>query len=179
MGVSQGRVFGWGAVPLTIVFIVLTMFTRVPAAQRGEQGGVDTASAALDLTLTDLDGREVSLASFKGKVVLLYFWATWCGPCHAEIPDLVALQDSYPEDLVVLGIVWFDEFDADVHALVSEYQIDYPVLDGNNHPEIEQLYGEIPGLPVSVFIDRDGHVVMKHLGVSTRAEHELVIQPLL
>ena len=69
MGVSQGRVFGWGAVrgELTIVFIVLTMFTRVPAAQRGEQGGVDTASAALDLTLTDLDGRDgfhsVSLAS--------------------------------------------------------------------------------------------------------------------
>ena len=91
----------------------------------------------------------------------------------------MALQDSYPDELVVLGIVWLDEFDADVRALVSEYQIDYPVLDGNDHPEIEELYGGIPGLPVSVFIDRAGHVAMKHLGVSTRAEHELAIQPLL
>ncbi len=199
MGVSRVQVIGWGASPLIGVAIVLTMLTRAPAAHPGEQGpvasdssaqesaalgvgtetGVDTASAALDLTLTDLDGREVSLAFFEGKVVLLNFWATWCGPCHVEIPDLIALQDSYPEDLVVLGIVFLDEFDADVRALVSEYQIDYPVLDGNDHPEIEALYGAIPGLPVSVFIDRDGHVAMKHLGVLTRAEHEQAIRPLL
>lgn len=75
--------------------------------------------------------------------------------------------------------MFLDEFDADVRALVSEYRIDYPVLDGNDRPEIEALYGAIPGLPVSVLIDRDGHVAIKHLGVSTRAEHELAIQPLL
>jgi thiol-disulfide isomerase/thioredoxin len=113
----------------------------------------------------DLDGRDVSLASMRGKVVIVNFWATWCGPCRAEIPDLVALQAKYKDTLQVIGISE-DEAGADVvRRFAAEHKVNYPVAMMT--PEIEKLYPGISALPTSFIVDRDARVVQKHVGMLT------------
>jgi thiol-disulfide isomerase/thioredoxin len=113
----------------------------------------------------DLDGRDVSLASMRGKVVIVNFWATWCGPCRAEIPDLVALQEKYKDTLQVIGISE-DEAGVDVvRRFAAEHKINYPVAMMT--PEIEKLYPGISALPTSFIVDRNARVVQKHVGMLT------------
>ena len=116
-------------------------------------------------TLTDLDGREVSPASLRGKVVIVNFWATWCGPCRAEIPDLVALQAKYKDTLQVVGISE-DEAGVDVvKRFAAEHKINYPVAMIT--PEIEKLFPGISALPTSYILDRESRIVQKHVGMLT------------
>jgi thiol-disulfide isomerase/thioredoxin len=113
----------------------------------------------------DLDGREISPASLRGKVVIVNFWATWCGPCRAEIPDLVALQEKYKDTLQVIGISE-DEAGADVvRRFAAEHRVNYPVA--MTTPEIEKLYPGISALPTSFILDRESRVVQKHVGMLT------------
>jgi thiol-disulfide isomerase/thioredoxin len=113
----------------------------------------------------DLDGREISPASLKGKVVIVNFWATWCGPCRAEIPDLVALQEKYKDTLQVIGISE-DEAGADVvRRFAAEHHVNYPVA--MTTPEIEKLYPGISALPTSFILDRESRIVQKHVGMLT------------
>src|SRR5262245_53079208 len=86
--------------------------------------------APLHFTLKDMNGADVKLASFKGKVILLNFWATWCGPCKAEIPSLIELQEQYADDLVVLGLSVDDTVDK-MKPYAAQYKINYPLLVGN------------------------------------------------
>ena len=116
-------------------------------------------------TVKDLDGREIAPASLRGKVVIVNFWATWCGPCRAEIPDLVALQEKYKDTLQVIGISE-DEAGVDVvRRFAAEHKINYPVA--MTTPEIEKLYPGISALPTSFILDRDSRVVQKHVGMLT------------
>ena len=116
-------------------------------------------------TLKDLDGREISPASLRGKVVIVNFWATWCGPCRAEIPDLVALQEKYKDTLQVIGISE-DEAGVDVvKRFAAEHKINYPVA--MTTPEIEKLFPGISALPTSFILDRESRVVQKHVGMLT------------
>jgi thiol-disulfide isomerase/thioredoxin len=113
----------------------------------------------------DLDGREISPASLRGKVVIVNFWATWCGPCRAEIPDLVALQEKYKDTLQVIGISE-DEAGADVvRRFAAEHHVNYPVA--MTTPEIEKLYPGISALPTSFILDRESRIVQKHVGMLT------------
>jgi thiol-disulfide isomerase/thioredoxin len=113
----------------------------------------------------DLDGREISPASLRGKVVIVNFWATWCGPCRAEIPDLVALQEKYKDTLQVIGISE-DEAGADVvRRFAAEHHVNYPVA--MTTPEIEKLYPGVSALPTSFILDRESRVVQKHVGMLT------------
>jgi thiol-disulfide isomerase/thioredoxin len=113
----------------------------------------------------DLDGREISPASLRGKVVIVNFWATWCGPCRAEIPDLVALQEKYKDTLQVIGISE-DEAGVDVvKRFASEHGVNYPVA--MTTPEIEKLYPGISALPTSFILDRESRIVQKHVGMLT------------
>src|SRR3954452_21270723 len=113
----------------------------------------------------DLDGRDVSLASMRGKVVIVNFWATWCGPCRAEIPDLVALQEKYKDTLQVIGISE-DEAGVDVvRRFAAEHKINYPVAMMT--PEIEKMYPGISALPTSFILDKESRVVQKHVGMLT------------
>ena len=135
--------------------------------------------APLDYTLTDLNGVDVKLSSFRGKVILLNFWATWCGPCKVEIPDLVELQTQYAGDLVVLGFLSLDPVNEGTFEFVRDYKMNYPILDGNGREDVEDAFGPMWGLPTSVIIDRSGKIVKRHAGIASKEQFEREIQPLL
>lgn len=138
----------------------------------------DAKPAKLDFTMKDLDGKDVSLASFKGKVMLLNFWATWCGPCKAEIPGFVELQDTYKEDLIVVGYSVDDEA-PQARAFADEYKMNYPILLGLGREDVQDAYGPIWGIPASFIISRDGKVCKKHLGIAPKSVFEKDIKALL
>jgi thiol-disulfide isomerase/thioredoxin len=131
---------------------------------------------APDFKLTALDGKPITLATLQGKVVLLNFWATWCGPCRAEIPDLVALQERYKGRLQIIGLNVDDE-ETDIQQYVQETGINYPVAMTSNDVRIQ--FGGIPALPTSFVLDTEGRVVQKHVGLWNPAVYETEIRALL
>lgn len=141
-------------------------------------GALVGRDAPLHFTLKDMNGADVQLASYKGKVIILNFWATWCGPCKAEIPDLVKLQAQYPDDLAVLGFS-VDDTPEKMKPYASEYNINYPLLVGDGREDVQDAYGPLWGIPVSVIIDRDGKIAKKHSGIASREQFEREIKPLL
>src|SRR5512137_1713082 len=127
--------------------------------------------------LPTFDGKPVSPADSRGKVVLLNFWATWCGPCRAEIPDLVELQARYKDRLQIIGLV-VDDDDLDaIHDFVKEFRINYPVAVAS--VDVRTHYGGIPALPTSFLLDSQGRVVQKHVGLRDPALYETEIRALL
>lgn len=155
------------------------------AAHEREQAPAGDAAACLpdakpakDFTLPTLDGKQLSLASHKGKVVLLNFWATWCGPCKAEIPGFVELQQQYKDDLVVIGLSVDDTADK-ARPFVTQYKVNYPIVLGLGRDDIQDAYGPIYGIPASFLISRDGKVCKRHLGIAPKAQFEREIKALL
>ena len=134
--------------------------------------------APLGFTLKDMNGVDVKLASFKGKIILLNFWATWCPPCKVEIPYLVELQNQYKDDLVILGFS-VDDTPADLRPFAVEYKINYPLLVGNGREDVQDAFGPMWGIPVSVIVGRDGKIVKKHSGIASKEQIEREIQALL
>ena len=134
--------------------------------------------APLQFTLKDMNGVDVKLASFKGKVILLNFWATWCGPCRAEIPSLIELQKQYAGDLVVLGFS-VDDPVAKLKPYAKEFQINYPILVGLGREDVQEAFGPLWGIPVSVIIARDGTIQKKHSGIATKEQFEREIRTAL
>jgi thiol-disulfide isomerase/thioredoxin len=132
---------------------------------------------APDFKLTGLDGKPVTLADSKGKVILLNFWATWCGPCRAEIPDLVELQNKYKDRLQILGLVVEDEDQDAVKEFAETFRINYPVAIATN--DIRVQYGGIVALPTSFVLDAEGRIVQKHEGLRNPVLYETEIRALL
>ncbi len=153
-----------------------------PALSDDALGGacmVDAKPANLNFTMPDLDGKDVTLSSFKGKVILLNFWATWCGPCKAEIPGFVELQDQYGKDgLVVVGYS-VDDDAPKAKAYADQFKMNYPILLGLGREDVQDAYGPIWGIPASFIISRDGRVCQKHLGIAPKAVFEKEIKALL
>jgi thiol-disulfide isomerase/thioredoxin len=153
----------------------------VPASEEQQSGAACMANAKpakLDFTIKDLDGQQVSLSSFKGKVILLNFWATWCGPCKAEIPGFVELQAAMPNDLVVVGYS-VDDTAEQAREYAKQYKMNYPILLGEGREDVQDAYGPIWGIPASFIISRDGKVCKKHLGIAPKAVFEKEIKALL
>ncbi len=149
------------------------------AASAGTDACMANAKPAnFDFTLKDLDGKPVSLASYKGKVVLLNFWATWCGPCKAEIPGFVELQEKYKDNLVIVGFSVDDPADK-AKAFAAEYKMNYPILLGEGREDVQDAYGPIWGIPASFLISKDGLVCRKHLGIAPKSVFEKEIVALM
>jgi thiol-disulfide isomerase/thioredoxin len=146
--------------------------------------GVDSGLSAvgmdapLHFALKDLNGVDVKLASFKGKVILVNFWATWCGPCKVEIPDLIELQREYPDQLVILGMDLLDEWSR-VKPFADTLKVNYPLLDANNRKDVEDAFGPMWGLPTTVIIGRDGKVAKRHSGIATKEQFKQYVESLL
>ena len=119
---------------------------------------------------TTLDGRSISSADWRGKIVLVNFWATWCPPCRAEIPDLVALQEKYRDHLVIVGIAE-DEGSVDgVKRFVAEHKINYPIVMST--PELRKIFPAVMALPTTFVLDRDGNLAQKNVGMLNAKETE-------
>jgi thiol-disulfide isomerase/thioredoxin len=127
--------------------------------------------------LKDLDGKEFKLEDFRGKVVLLNFWATWCGPCRAEIPSLVELQKRYKDQLQVIGLAVDEDDDNYVRKFAISEGINYPIAMGT--PEVRFAYGGVTALPTVFVIDRNGAIVQKHVGLFNPQLYETEVRALL
>lgn len=125
----------------------------------------------------DLSGGVVSTAALKGKVVILNFWATWCGPCREEIPEMIALQSRYKDDLQIIGISEDDGPPDPVAKFVQKVGINYPVIMANE--ALEKEYGGIAALPTSFLVNKDGRVVQKDVGVYPLDYYELQVRALI
>ena len=136
-------------------------------------------SANFDFTLKDAGGAAVKLSDYKGKVVLLNFWATWCGPCKMEIPEFVEAYSKYRDrGFVILGVLSEDDPpQKDLQAFMSEFKMNYPVM--RQHAELEESFGTLWGLPTSFVIDRAGQVCSKHMGPFSKEALEREINGLL
>jgi cytochrome c biogenesis protein CcmG, thiol:disulfide interchange protein DsbE len=143
-------------------------------------GGVRSAAAqhalAPDFSLPNLTGQQVTLSSYRGKVVLLDFWATWCGPCKEEIPHLVDLQNWYgSEGLQIIGVS-MDDSPGPVREFSQQFKMNYPVVMGN--AKTGELYGGILGLPITFVIGQDGRINARHIGATNSSvfEKEILTQ---
>ena len=126
---------------------------------------------APNFDLATLDGRRVKLSDYRGKAVLLNFWATWCSPCKVEMPWFVDLQKKYGnEGLVILGVAMDDSEAPKIAQFATEMGVNYPVLLGTD--KVSEDYGNVEFLPTSFYIDRDGKIVGKGTGLLARGEIE-------
>ncbi|MEO6239286.1 MAG: TlpA disulfide reductase family protein [Vicinamibacterales bacterium] len=134
-------------------------------------------TAKFDFVLKDQHNVPVKMADYKGKVVLLNFWATWCGPCKVEIPAFVELYDQYKDKGLVIVGVSVDDSPEQLQSFMKEFKMNYPVLQMT--PEIETAFGPFYGYPTSFVIARDGTICVKHLGPATKEQFEREIKALL
>ena len=133
---------------------------------------------APDFTLKDASGKTLKLSEYRGKVVLLNFWATWCGPCKIEIPWFIDFQQQYKDrDFAVLGVSLDDDGWKSVKPYVEEKKINYRVVIGTE--ELSALYGGVDSLPTTFMIDRSGRIASTHLGLVSKSEYLTEIQDLL
>jgi thiol-disulfide isomerase/thioredoxin len=149
------------------------------AADAGERATLRffrNPATAPPFTLRDLDGRALSSASLRGKVVILNFWATWCGPCRAEIPDLVALQEKYRDQVVVIGISEDESGPEVVRQFADKFKVNYPVV--MKTPELAKMFPGISALPTSFILDRESRIVQKHVGMLTARTTEYEMRAL-
>lgn len=135
-------------------------------------------AGSLNFTLTDIDGKPVSLTDYKGKVVMIDFWATWCGPCRQAIPHLKELyEDNREKGFEILAIAMDENGEKVVPSFAASNQINYRVLLGT--PDVEAKFGGLVGYPTTFLIDRDGQIVDKTLGYRPKEYFEEKLKPLL
>ncbi len=138
-----------------------------PVGLIGDVQGVQ----APDFELASLDGRKVKLSDYRGKAVLLNFWATWCPPCKIEMPWFVELQKQYGKDgLVVIGVAMDDSEPQKISQFAHEMGLNYPVLLGTD--QVSDEYGNVQYLPTTFYIDRNGKIVTKAAGLFDRKQVE-------
>lgn len=169
---SSKRIVIWGVVAVCLVGLYV-MSRR--SASKPKLTASDTL--APDFTVTDIDGRKLTLSDFRGKVVLLDFWATWCTPCRSEIPHFVEMQNKFgPQGFQVIGISMDDDVKP-VREFYQQYKLNYPVALGDD--KLAERFGGILGLPVNFIIDREGRIRSRYLGATDVAVFDNKVSYLL
>jgi len=181
---SRAKVLGMAAVAIVVVVGLYFINQRwiKPAVALSTDQGSARHPLAPGFSLKDMGGNQLNLADYKGKVVLLDFWATWCGPCRMEIPGFVELQQRYRDQgFTVIGVLTEDD-PANVPEFASEMSkegvtMNYPVVVGDD--KLGDLYGGFVGLPTAFLIGRDGRIYAKHEGAAPVSVFENEVKELL
>ena len=188
----MSRLVRWVIALAAIVALVYAVVPSLPgpaeiasgaaSSSSGDTGAscpADARAANLDFTVKDMDGKSVSLASFKGKVIVLDFWATWCPPCKAEIPGFVELQNAYgSQGLQIVGVSVDDPVEK-LGPFAAEFKMNYPVLVGLGRDDLQDAYGPMWGIPTTFVINRQGKICRKHSGLVGKDRYEQDIKALL
>jgi len=168
---------GRNPLALVVVAVVAAAMLYIGFHMARRSGGPEAppilgkSMPAPDFTLESLDGKNMRLSDFRGKAVLLNFWATWCVPCKIEMPWFVELQQKYGADgLQVVGVAMDDSSKEDIAKFAKEMGVNYPVLLGKE--AVGDEYGGVPALPESFFIGRDGKIVDRIIGLKGKDEIE-------
>lgn len=157
---------------LAVIIVVVLAGYFFLHATHGAQPAEGAIAPDFDLPL--LNGSQAKLSDYRGKVVLLDFWATWCEPCREETPHFIDLQNRYgPQGLQILGVS-MDDSPEPVRDFYQQFRMNYPVVMGN--AKTGELYGGVLGLPIAFVIGRDGRIQAKHIGAVnlTMLESEIV-----
>ncbi|HUK49195.1 MAG TPA: TlpA disulfide reductase family protein [Terriglobales bacterium] len=170
-----------------VILIVVAMVISIMLVfgiQRAHKARITTTAGKLqghlapDFTLNTPDGRTMKLSDFRGKAVLLNFWATWCEPCKVEMPWFVDLQNKYgPQGLQILGVAMDDASPGEIQSFARKLGVNYPVLLGKE--DVGTEYGGLEYLPSTFYIDRSGKIVDHIFGLVSRSEIETDIQKAL
>ena len=184
----MSRVARWVIAVAAVTALVYTLVPGLPAPTEWVAAAPATSSdvcdgngkdARLDFKVKDMQGKTVNLSEYKGKVILLDFWATWCPPCKAEIPGFVELQQQYGEQgLQVLGVS-VDDPPEKLPPFAAEFKMNYPVLVGRDRDDLQDAYGPLWGVPTTFLISRDGKICKKHSGIVGKETYEQDIRELL
>ena len=167
---------------IILAFVVAVMlYFGVHQAQRPGASlttHLKLSSPAPDFSLESLDGKATRLSDFRGKAVLLNFWATWCGPCKIEMPWFVDFQKQYgSQGLQIVGVAMDDASKEDIGKFAKEMGVNYPILIGKE--AVGDQYGGVPALPETFLIARNGKIVDKIIGLKGKAEIEDAIKEAL
>jgi thiol-disulfide isomerase/thioredoxin len=155
--------------------LILSVFLTV---RLSHAFSADPGAMAPAWKLKDLDGNEVTNADFKGKVVMIDFWATWCPPCRAMIPGMVELQEEYlDKGFMIVGISLDEKGPGVVREFNKEFKVNYTSLLGDE--AVVRTFGGIRVIPTSFIINREGRIVSTHVGYVTKEKLESEIKPLL
>jgi thiol-disulfide isomerase/thioredoxin len=168
-----------GAVGLALMTLHAPAFHLGPAGPETAACPANAKPANLNFTLKDIENNDVTLSTLKGKVILLDFWATWCGPCKIEIPWFMEFQQKYGKSgLQVVGVSVDDTLEK-LKPYVTRMKMNYLVLQGLGHDDMQDAFGPMFGIPMTVIISREGRICAKHAGLSSREEIEKQIKSLL
>jgi peroxiredoxin len=165
--------------PFFLLLVVAALLAWIALRQHSAHlvGGAGELRPAPDFSLTDLAGKKLRLSDYRGQVILLDFWASWCDPCKREIPHFIEMQNRYgPQGLQVVGIS-MDDDEKLAREFQEQFKMNYPVAMGS--AQLASQYGGILGLPIAFLIDRQGRIAARHVGATEAAVFEAEIRKLL